>query len=171
MTSTRPPVTGKVWATAGAKPGVTGEAGFEADCCSWRCMAKSFSIGVELAMPVPGFLMGNSSSSRGLGMGMGPEILPRMVWWPVLGRCVVGEAGGPPNILAFMLTLSTEAVCLGPVKRNLRGGEEDGRSSSSAVVVSVVLEMVDVGIGGGPGPDDPFGITIKPGGGGDEFQK
>lgn len=135
MTSGRPAGTGNVCATAGAKPGVTGEAGFERDCCSWRCSASSFSMGVELAMPVPGFLMGNSSSSRGLGMGIGPEILPRMDWCPVLGLEVVGEDGGAPNILAFILALSREAVCLGPDRRNLRGGKGDEISSSVVVVV------------------------------------
>jgi hypothetical protein len=35
-------------------------------------------------MPVPGFRMGNSSS-MGFGIGIGPDILPR-IDWPVLGR-------------------------------------------------------------------------------------
>lgn len=149
------------WATAaGAKPGVTGEEGMDWwCCCSWRWAAHSSSMGVALAMPVPGLRMGNSSSSRELDMGMGPEMRPRMVWWPVRGLCDVvvvvvgGEAGGgPPKILAFMLTLSTEAVCLGPDKRNLRGG------LWSVVVLAVVSGVVG---GSGPGPDDPFGITIN----------
>lgn len=160
--STRPAAIGKVCATAGAKPGIIGEAGVEADCCSWRCMAKSLSIGVELAMPVPGFLMGNSSSSTGLGIGMGPEILPRMVWWPVLGLAVVGEDGGPPNSFAFILPWSTEVVglCLGgPDRRNWRGGEgEEEWSAAVVVVVVVVLEVNDDS--SGPGPDDPSGIAI-----------
>lgn len=37
----------------------------------------SLSRGVELAMAVPGFRMGNSSSSSGFGMGIGPDMRPR----------------------------------------------------------------------------------------------
>lgn len=35
------------------------------------------SNGVELAMEVPGFLIGNSSSSSGFGIGKGPDMRPR----------------------------------------------------------------------------------------------
>lgn len=35
------------------------------------------SKGVELAMAVPGFRIGNSSSSSGFGIGMGPDMRPR----------------------------------------------------------------------------------------------
>jgi hypothetical protein len=78
-------------------------AGGAAGCCSWRCRIGSSSRGVALAMPVPGFLMGNSSSSTEFDMGIGPDILPRMLWWPVLGRGPVGEAG--PNIFGFMVVV------------------------------------------------------------------
>ena len=44
------------------------------------------SSAVLVAIPVPGFRMGNSSSSVGLAMGIGPDILPRMDWWWLLGR-------------------------------------------------------------------------------------
>lgn len=37
----------------------------------------SLSRGVELAIAVPGFRMGNSSSSSGFGMGIGPDMRPR----------------------------------------------------------------------------------------------
>lgn len=37
----------------------------------------SLSKGVELAMAVPGFRIGNSSSSSGFGIGMGPDMRPR----------------------------------------------------------------------------------------------
>lgn len=64
----------------GAKDGVTGGLGAGGrDCtgCGGRCSTRSCSMGVELAMPVPGFRMGNSSSSRGFGIGIGPDMRPR----------------------------------------------------------------------------------------------
>jgi hypothetical protein len=39
-------------------------------------------------MPVPGLRMGNSSSME-LGIGIGPDILPRMDW-PGFGRPAAG---------------------------------------------------------------------------------
>lgn len=64
----------------GAKDGVTGGLGAGGRVCGGcggRCSTRSFSMGMELAMPVPGFRMGNSSSSRGFGMGIGPDMRPR----------------------------------------------------------------------------------------------
>jgi hypothetical protein len=45
--------------------------------------SSSFDV---VAMPVPGTLIGNSSSSTALGIGIGPEMVPRMDLWPVFGR-------------------------------------------------------------------------------------
>ena len=50
-------------------------------------------------MPVPGFRIGNSSSSNGLGMGIGPDIFPRMDWGWDFGRL----AGGGPLKRVFMV--------------------------------------------------------------------
>lgn len=104
-------------------------------------------------MPVPGFLMGNSSSSMEFDMGIGPDILPRMLWWPVLGRGPVGEAG--PNIFGFMVGVWLSRVGVwvrveapGPWVENLNGGREE----------DAMIMMSDVDIDGGP--DEPSGITI-----------
>lgn len=83
-------------------------------CCScsrscWGCSSSesvSSGRGVILAMPLPGSRIGTSSSfvveampgpelrmgkasSVGLNIGIGPDILPRMDWRPVLGRPVL----------------------------------------------------------------------------------
>jgi hypothetical protein len=77
-------------------------------------------------MPVPGFLIGNSSSSIGLvlDMGIGPDILrPRMLWWPVLGLAVLGEAG--PKTLVFFMVASLSWSRLSPwiAAEGFGGGE------------------------------------------------
>lgn len=91
----------------GAKACVTGEASACCGGCGGCGGTSSLSSGVALAIPVPGFLIGNSSSSMVfvLDIGMGPDILrPRMLWWPVLGLAVVGEAG--PKTLVFFMVAS-----------------------------------------------------------------
>lgn len=74
---------GNVCDTSG---GGGGGGGATNDTATGECIAggtgcrgarSSFSMGVELATAVPGFRMGNSSSSSGFGMGMGPEMRPR----------------------------------------------------------------------------------------------
>lgn len=67
-----------------------------------RC---SLSSEKEVAMPVPGLRIGNSSS----GMGMGPEILPR-IDSPALGRGELGTpaAGADLNRLDFMAVTEGE---------------------------------------------------------------
>ena len=100
-----------------------GEAGTEPGCCSWRCAVDSSSKGVELAMPVPGFLMGNSSSSTEFGRGIGPDILPRILWWPVLGLVPVGEAG--PKIFGFIVV--SVSVSVGELRLRTVGGTQGVR--------------------------------------------
>lgn len=126
----------------GAKACVTGEARVEIGCCGGCGGTGSLSSGVALAMPVPGFLIGNSSSSM-VGVfviGMGPDILrPRMLWWPVLGLAVVGEAG-PKTLVFFMVaSLSMGRLNLWAAGKVFGGGE--------ALAVLILLE---VGTGGGP---------------------
>jgi hypothetical protein len=53
-----------------------------------HCLSFSSGSGVEVAMPVPGLRMGNSSS----GIGIGPDILPR-IESPVLDRGGLGTPG------------------------------------------------------------------------------
>lgn len=150
MMSTRPP-TGSACATGtgsdasgggggggngGAKDEVTGEpdAGGIACGCGGRCITRSLSIGVELAIPVPGFRMGNSSSSRRFDMGMGPDMRPRTDWWPVLGLVVapavaaVGEVGALPKNLAFMVVISSvvaDELIFRPERGKVRDGMDD----------------------------------------------
>lgn len=144
MMSTRPP-TGNVCATgtgtdvggggnAGPKDEVSGEpdAGGMACGCGGRCVTRSLSIGVELAIPVPGFRIGNSSSSRGFGMGIGPDMRPRTDWWPVLGLvaavAVVGEVGALPKNLAFMVMISSavaEVLSFRPERGKARDGMDE----------------------------------------------
>lgn len=84
-----------------------------------------------------------------LDRGMGPDILrPRMLWWPVLGLAVVGEAG--PKTLAFFMvaSLSMGRLNLWTAREELGGGE--------ALAILILLE---VGIDGGP--EEPSGITIN----------
>lgn len=144
----------------GAKDGVTGGLGAsDMACggCGGRCSTMSFSMGVALAMPVPGFRIGNSSSSRGFGIGMGPDMRPRTDWWPVFGLAVVGEAGALPKILAFMVLRSSvvaEVLSL----RAERGKARDGMGMEEWVVVVVGRWSVDVG--GDGGLSEPSGITI-----------
>lgn len=112
------------------------------------------SKGVELAIAVPGFRMGNSSSSSGFGMGIGPEMRPRTDWWPVLGLAVVGEAGVLPKILAFIV--SSTAV-LGLTLRAARGKVR--KDDEEDVSMAGMWEVED---GDGPsGLSEPSGITIK----------
>lgn len=126
----------------GEKVCVTGEARVGIVCCDASCGTGSLSSGVTLAMPVPGFLIGNSSSSMGfeLVIGMGPEILrPRMLWWPVLGLAVVGEAG--PKTLVFFIVVSLSVGRL-----NLwAAGDEFGGGEALAI-----LMLLEIGIGGSP---------------------
>jgi hypothetical protein len=68
-----------------------------------------------VATPVLVFLMGNSSS-MGFGIGMGPDILPRMDWPAGLGRPAL-EADF--HRLTFMMPVYGEAV-------RGRRGREDG---------------------------------------------
>lgn len=86
--------------------------------------------------------MGNSSSSMVfvLDNGIGPDILrPRMLWWPVLGLAVVGEAG--PKTLAFFMVAS-----LSKGRLNLwTAGEDFGGGEALAILI-----LFSVGIGGGP---------------------
>lgn len=123
----------------GAKACVTGEASAG---CGGCCGTSSLSSGVALAIPVPGFLIGNSSSSMvfELVIGMGPDILrPRMLWWPVLGLAVVGEAG-PKTLVFFMVaSLSMGRLNLWTAREKFGGGE--------ALAILILLEVV---IGGGP---------------------
>lgn len=126
----------------GEKVCVTGEARVEIACCDGCCGTGSLSSGVALAMPVPGFLIGNSSSSMGfvLVRGMGLDILrPRMLWWPVLGLAVVGEAC-PKTLVFFMVaSLSKDRLNLWTAREEFGGGE--------ALAILILLEMC---IGGGP---------------------
>lgn len=130
----------------------TGEGNAEGTVC--RGARSSFSIGVELATAVPGFRMGNSSSSSGFGMGIGPEMRPRTVWWPVLGRAVVGEVGALPKILGFIASSTDTAVLtLRAVREKLR--------TEGVGVVSLLL-MAEVEVGGWPGGlREPSGMTIR----------
>lgn len=75
-----------------------------------------------------------------LDRGMGPDILrPRMLWWPVLGLAVVGEAG-PKTLVFFMVaSLSMGRLNLWTAREELGGGE-----------ALVILMLLDVGIDGGP---------------------
>lgn len=69
-----------VWETGGGGGGdainetVTGEGNAAGIVGGGR---MSPSKGVELAMAVPGFRIGNSSSSSGFGIGIGPDMRPR----------------------------------------------------------------------------------------------
>lgn len=58
--------------------GSSSEVGLAIPVPLWR-MGNS-SSGLFVARLEPGFRMGNSSSSAGCGIGIGPEILPRMEW-------------------------------------------------------------------------------------------
>lgn len=126
----------------GAKACVTGEARVGIACCDGCCGTGSLSSGVALAMPVPGFLIGNSSSSMVFVfvIGMGPDILrPRMLWWPVLGLAVVGEAG-PKTLVFFMVAASSMGrLNVLAAREELGGGE--------ALAILILLE---IGIDGGP---------------------
>lgn len=133
----------------GEKACVTGEARVGIACCDGCCGTGSLSSGVALAMPVPGFLIGNSSSSMVFVMGMGPDILrPLILWWPVLGLAVVGEAGPKTFVFFMVASLSTCAkLDLWTAREGLNGGE-----------VVAILVVLDTGINGGP--EEPWGITI-----------
>ena len=71
--------------------------------------------------------------------GMGLDILrPRMLWWPVLGLAVIGEAG--PKTLVFFMVAS-----LSKVRLNLwTAREEFGGGEALAILILLMC------IGGGP---------------------
>lgn len=147
----------------GPKDGVTGGLGTGGTGCGGgggRCSTRSFSMGVELAMPEPGTRMGNSSSSRGFGIGMGPDMRPRTDWWPVLGLAVVGEAGALPNILDFMM-LRSSTVADELSLRAARGKLRDGIGMCEPRTVFLSVGWGSVYVGGGGCLSEPSGITIN----------
>lgn len=126
----------------GEKVCVTGEARAGTVCCDACCGTGSLSSGVALAIPVPGFLIGNSSSSMGfvLVIGMGPDILrPRMLWWPVLGLAVVGDAGPKTLVFFIVVSVSVGRLNLWTARDGFGGGE-----------ALAILMLLEIDIGGGP---------------------
>lgn len=106
--------------------------------CASACQWRSFSSGsgVEVAMPVPGLRMGNSSS----GIGMGPEILPR-IDSPGFGRGELGTPETEPDLKSPFMSaarrrlatldrlLGREERCEGRLGRlwwHARGGRDVG---------------------------------------------
>lgn len=72
-------------------------------CCSLMSPAVK-----GVAIPVPGLRIGNSSST-GFGIGIGPDMVPRMDW-PVMDRGVAPGAGGLADLkrpMAVMTFVST----------------------------------------------------------------
>jgi hypothetical protein len=94
-----------------------------------------------MAMPEPGVRMGNSSSS-GFGIGIGPDIRPRIDdWWPVVGRPALEVDFHKPGIVSLSLpptyTLRVLERRSGVLKDRREGkerSEDDGR-----------VRMVDMG--------------------------
>lgn len=88
-------------------------------------------------------------------MGIGPEMRPRTLWWPVLGRAVVGEVGALPKILGFMVSLTETA--------NLFLRAARGKLREAADAVMSMLESTGVvEVGDCPGGlSEPSGITTK----------